>query len=1414
MIPSKRIPLKKDARILLSRRPDGANPELWVITGLTGDGEGSEGGSSICYDAKQGTKRGRLKEFYPGDISINGQDWLFHFERTRDNQLLPVGPAMSRRFGQMCQEFVGAYQMLEQAKAEDPKKQILNNYMPAYEILYGFCSDGTPGSVYVWTPDDRQGENFQHYLDEVRKNPADLPEHKLYNILNTLITFTDCVRILHEADLLHLDIKPSNFLVLYDGSYNINPHSISMFDVNTLHSIYSAYPKIAGTPGYRAPEVSEGNASLASDLYSIGAMLYHAIIIAEQVPAVYSGELYGKLDQLVARSALMEASEANSNIYLRDKLTTILKKALAPRPDDRYECCEELMEDLEAAESYLKKLTILDEQSQEEVNPTAVIQELLFHYPLRAPKEDPNINVLVLGSGTYGQQFLDQALQSGQMLGHRLRIRAYSSDPKLDSRLYLEARPALSRFVNVNGSLKGKDDTSYGDLDFRPIPEAGSFPRYRPEQTLSLLEKILRECPDEASYHYLFISLGDDDLNREVASCAVQLRGPDSNIHYVLNKTGGSEIPGANAVFINRSLSTRAIDPSLDRMGFNTHLSWEGSLNVDVAAARKKYRSKYSMASSLAYALSIRSKLESVGICESDPVIAARRFQEEIVDKRRGEAKTVFYQLVALEHRRWVLEKVTDGWQGIETLAGKPNYADLARRGLTKDNAAQRHPCLVYSTERTPLSNFTPAQWDTPGAHDAMLDELDKMSVDLHRSFLALAKSFLASQPMKKLDLEFIRGKLLSAPEAVQQAFERYQFCLKNILEGNLNYTRQLRDYAGSFETSLALVDESLKKELSARIKDIDKMLFPVVQSNLRKDYKRLDEDLVRKIPFILTYQVQPYLAMVFEDGRLENGKNSVVFANVAAATVINPRKINYLYYFDRNSSLSLLIRKVKSVLNYFAHRKMICKATFQIAFSPDTPSAQREALKTAFEALVTEKRIESVKFHAPSDTEQAVECFLEELRSKRIDLFDCSVPLFSSPRNNLLLLEYVTRKYPNFEFDWKRKKFLGTDRCAWLRYIEDNSFVHVDEMFALMSAQDQKHYFPEFSGVYESLWQVYTGKAYLSGPYAFQNGVTNWNRLCNQLESYTDINDRVYKLVYPQDEHLPVSTVEMYLPDYMYRPLDQLLRRFKEIGLILPASGIASSSSDTLLLQVHSDHNVAPALEAVVSALYDHADWSEFQVVSFPTRDKERGAVQVVTIRCDRLSVKKLSLENPFLHRLLTALSEKKLINQFVTDDTSDERHPVVSFRFTSPRMKKLLTTAGEILEVYTYYDVKRQGYFDDIATSFEFRWESGDITNELDCVLTKGFRSIVIECKSKRELTQDYYYKLWAIAEQFGLGTIKVLIANTYDTSSNLVAENALNRTRGKQLGIITISDPREIQNIGATLRSIMEGTYPGLK
>lgn len=1420
MSESKRTLLRSGASIRLTRSLEEPHFEEWTITGCTGGKERCEGGSSVCYDAVHNGIPGRLKEYYPGDVSVNGRDWLFHFERSRDGQLKPMGEAMTRRFHTLCDDFLAAYHMLDQARLESPEAQLLNNYIPSCEILYGLCPDGTRGSVYIWTANDKQGKNFEEYLSEVRAHPEKLPEHKLYNILNALITLSGCIRLLHQANLLHLDIKPSNFLVLYDPDFNINPHSISLFDVNTLYSIFSDFPKIAGTDGYRAPEVAEGDACLGSDIYSIGAMLYQAVVIQKELSPLYRDELYGKLDALVSGSLLIRASESNSNIYLRDRLTTILRRTLARRVDDRYCCCEELIEDLEKARAYLvpdifgtkldsaQHLAILDSASQTDCSPTAVIQELLFYHPLyeTAAPEETSLNVLLLGAGTYGQQFLDNCLQTGQMLGKTLRVTACSGNPELDRRLYLESRPALSRFVNVNGSLKKTPGLSCGELNFCPIP-GGTLVRGDSAGTRKALSEILNGLPEGERYHYVFIALGDDELNHQTASCltgALGLKKDRCVVNYLFGGRNEPANPPANPVLINRSLTSRAIHPDLDRMGFNTHLCWEDTLNLDLKIAREKYREKYYYASSLAYVLTIRSKLASVGIYDRDPETAARRFQEEIVDRRGGASRELFDRLVALEHRRWVLEKATSGWQGPTTLAGKPDYMSLARRGLTKDNAARRHPCLVPSTPATPLDGFTPEQWNTPGSHDKALDPLDRMSVELHRCFLSLARQFLRSQPMKKLELEAIRSALTGASESVMQEFERYQLCLKNILEGNRNYTKQFDTYEKTLRDALEALEPQVKKTVSSRLSLIRQAVKPVVESNLFRDYKRLDETLVTKIPFILTYRAAPYMAMAFDDGRLENGKNSVVFANVASATMINPKKITYLYYFDRHSSADLFTRKVCSVLRYFARRGMRCQVAFEIAFAPGTPIPVTEEVRRRFEELQTRKKLDSVKFFLPQDEAQASGQLLEDLAGRRVDLFDCSVPLFASPRQNLHFLHLATARFPHFEFDWKERRFLDTQRCGYLQYLDENAFIRIDDMFALMNAEDNKHYYPEFADVYQDLWRVYTGEAYLSGDQAFTYGVTNWNRLCNQLEQHAKENDQIAKITFHVDEHLETSTYTYYLSDFMYSPLELILNRLIESGAVLESSHLQSCNSDSCRLTIHTEHNIGRALDDLIDAVYDRAELSGLRVDSYTARN----GIRTVLIRCDRLTVRELKLDNSFSLKVLGALHRLRLINQMRTVDLTDAAHPVVSFRYTSPRMKRLLTTAGEILEVYTYYDVKRQGYFDDIACSFEFRWESGDITNELDCVLTRGFRSIIIECKSRRELTQDYYYKLWAIAEQFGLGTKKVLIANTYD--NNLAEENALNRTRGRQLGIITISDPDEIRNIGATLRSILEGTY----
>ncbi len=1421
MSDAERILLQPNDTIYLTHSPESAPPEPWQILGLTG-GEGrGQGSSSVCYDAVHNGISGRLKEFYPADMTINGREHIYHFTRTPDGQLCPLGGAMGARFADACREFLAAYHMLDEARRLHPEHQVLNNYIPPCQILYGMGADGVQGSVYIWTAHDRQGKNFQDYLSEVRSSPTRLPEHKLYNILGALISLAGCIRLLHQADLLHLDVKPSNFLVLYDPDFNINPHSISLFDVNTLHSIYSQLPQVSGTPGYQAPEVLSGEAGFASDIYSIGAMLYHSVVISPEAPALYSDVLYSQLEKLVNGSALIQASETNANLYLVDKLVSILRNTLARSPEQRYACCEDLISDLEQARAYLvpqvfgadlgtgQRLALLDSEPQADASPQAVIQELLYRHPLYTclPLDRKEIHVLLLGAGNYGQLFLDSCLQAGQMVGKTLRITACSDHPELDQRLYLKKRPALSQFVNVDGSLSKSKLERYGNLRFCSIP-GGRFHPEDPEGTAQALRRLTEDCPGGKGYCYAFVALGDNDLNRQVAQALCDVAGKDNcSVHYVLRSQGAPAGGDAHPVLINRSLTTQAIHPDLDRMGFNAHLCYASSPNLAIRAEREKYLSPYNRNSSMAYALSIPGKLASVGIYETDPVLAARAYQEQIID-RLGEPKAdaLFQRLVTLEHRRWVLEKVTQGYRGLTTKGGAPDYDALTRRGLDKDNAAKRLSCLVRSTTATPLDHFTPEQWDHPGPWDEGLDELDLVSLGLHRSFYGLAQELYRSQPMKQLDLDGFREELTGAPGPVVQEFERYCLCLKNILDGSRNYSTQLGSYESDLKKALDQLPADRATLLKNRVDQIHQIIYCVVASNKYRNYKQSDETLVRQIPYILTNQPAPYLVMAFADGRLDNGKNSAVFPSVASAAMLCPQKITYLYYFDSHSQASLLERKAASVLTFLARRGTRVQVAFHLGFDPEIPDAVVEDVTARFQHLVDEKQLRGLKIHRPTHRDEAGKLFLEGLRGLRVDLFDCSVPLFSAPRADSQFYHRVTARYPTFEFDWKARRFLSPRNCDYLRYYTSSAFVRIDEMFALMQAQDNSHYYPGFADVYQDLWRLYTG-GYLWGDSAFRNGVTNWTKLCTQLELVTKENDRVCRLQFPAVTTQSPQMVPYHLPGSLHRPAARLMRQLIAEGAVTDQSVIHSCGEGSCLMTLYTPHSITQELDTLVDALYDFGGTCQFHLSGFDSFNGTR----TVLISCDKLQLPQFTLENQYLARLLEELNQLKLIQNLQLDPASNPTCPRVSFRFSSPRMKELLTTAGEILEVYTYYNVRELGYFDDVACSFELRWASGDITNELDCVLTKGFRSILVECKSRRELSQDFYFKLWSIAEQFGLGTKKVLIANTYDTTTpGIVADNAHNRSRGRQMGIITISDPEEIENIGLTLRSIMEGTY----
>jgi len=1448
--------------IMLSRNEDGSSPEEYHVKSVIGTG-----GSSVCYEAtrtlRDGTvETGKLKEFYPIDSESGNELRFYSVERLPDGQLVPCAGTV-RRFDKMCSDYLGAYRLLRKVMAENPENEILKAYIQQGEILYGCMKqdaavrshlafwkkkddeDTRKPTVYVWSP-GVPGKGFDKYLAEVRQNPSKNPEKKLQDILTVIDRLTDCIKALHTAGLMHLDIKPSNFLVQYDSDFAIRPDSISLFDINTLCSVDSEFIRRSGTEGFCAPEVVRGKADNRSDIYSIGAMLFNAIVISEEVPnGLYKDFHYSGIEQRVRHSELFLASETNSDAALISRLCRILMKCLAMDPRKRYQSCSELKQDLDAAKMRLERMlnAPVEKNTTGLSEPTAVIQRLLYEHPLyeTVAEQAEDINVLVIGSGTYGQKFIDVCLQAGQMSGIRLSVVAVSDEPEENKADYLRFRKAIPEFVNVNGSMSGNEQNAYATVEFRGVDgiKTDGAKHLKFTGKMSQLNRdiihslVLQSREAQKEYNYVFVSLGNDALSKSIAQCYSEETGHACPVCYVsetrVNPRKADIQRRLYPVWVNAPADGTPIDRRLGEMGFNTHISWKYSLNIDVTGERKKFftgksdKERYNRTSSLAFALSIKYKLHSVHIDCEDLSEAARLFSEQILEARftDPEARAKYDRMVDLEHRRWLLERASDGWSAPRDENGNLLLEDCVARGSVKDNEHRTHPCMVRGSESSPLSEpryqaNDHSLWNE-GEIESGLDELDRMSVELHRCFRSHAEKLKKENPLQNQDLQFIQDMIPADCDKAERAFGQFCFALKNILNGVESYSRQYEYYHENLKEALKELPDETRTKIEKRLAIIEHTFFPVVESNLYRNYKEYDEVLVGKIPFILTYQYVPSMAIAFEDGKHQNGRNEAVFANVAAATVLSPEVIKFFCCFDRDSDVGLLIRKLDAVLNYFKSRKVHSGIEMVIACLKEVPDKPREKLQSELTRLHKTYTRESGNAWLESDDtiidvdsyEEAAREFAEYLREKPVDLWDGSNQLFPSVYDNAMFVGMVTGlKIPYFEFDWRHKEFSTRIRCDYLKYVSERSFIRISDMFALMNASDSSFNLPEFADDYEALWSIYTGE-YLSEKDSgkkFEYGIGNWNRLCISLAEHERNQKPLASIKVLTSRDASYTTLTCFLPEFCFTTVKTIVRKLVEYGVAENESAVTAYTSDTCKLELRIRSEYKKPLSAVFSNPQILLPYYGTEVVSY--RENNAECVKIIH---NNLTVTNADIDpegkghTDYSWSVLKRLEEKHFIRQLVQDET-DPRF--VSFVYSSPRIKKLLTCAGEILEIYAYYDILKTGYFDDVACGYEFGWEYGDVKNELDLVLTKGFRSIIVECKAVVKLELEYYHKLHSIADQFGIGTIKVLLGNTY-RNSNIAANevNTMQRSRGNQLHITTISDKDSIINIGETLKKLME-------
>lgn len=150
------------------------------------------------------------------------------------------------------------------------------------------------------------------------------------------------VAAVHKAGLVHRDIKAHN--VMREGNGRI---VLMDFGAGEIRTERSKLTPAAGTPLYLAPELFDGGpATIASDVYSMGVLLFH--LVTKRYPV--EGATLEHIAAAHARQERHQLRDLHPDVPISYR--AIVDRALHRDPARRYRTCEEMQRDLMDAAAY------------------------------------------------------------------------------------------------------------------------------------------------------------------------------------------------------------------------------------------------------------------------------------------------------------------------------------------------------------------------------------------------------------------------------------------------------------------------------------------------------------------------------------------------------------------------------------------------------------------------------------------------------------------------------------------------------------------------------------------------------------------------------------------------------------------------------------------------------------------------------------------------------------------------------------------------------------------------------------------------------------------------------------------------------------------------------------------------------
>lgn len=230
--------------------------------------------------------------------------------------------------------------------------------VPVYGL--GQYADGRPFYAMRFI----RGESLQNAIDRFQADKElDLNPHRreleLRKLLRRLIDVCNAMEYAHSRGVLHRDLKPDNVMLGKYGETLVVDWGLAKADDQIEITNRNEPPlkllsgggtsstqmgACLGTPAFMSPEQASGRLDLmraTSDIYSLGATLY--AILTGRAP-ITEGNLENVLRQV--RSGEFQRPRAHDT-RIEKPLEAICLKAMALKPEDRYESAAGFAADLE-----------------------------------------------------------------------------------------------------------------------------------------------------------------------------------------------------------------------------------------------------------------------------------------------------------------------------------------------------------------------------------------------------------------------------------------------------------------------------------------------------------------------------------------------------------------------------------------------------------------------------------------------------------------------------------------------------------------------------------------------------------------------------------------------------------------------------------------------------------------------------------------------------------------------------------------------------------------------------------------------------------------------------------------------------------------------------------------------------------